>query len=1017
MDTGSLWQEKKPEPLNEKPTLDAVRAAIRSALNQDSTTDRKPASTWLDQLKNSVYAWEICDQLLAANEGIDVKYLAAHMLRQKIARNFNELPLEYYSSLKDSIVNHLQATEDYAVQGQLTMAISDLTLLLQNWENPIEELAKKLELDKSLNSLPPNDFMAIYKGLHNRLLFAYILNNMCDLNHNHSERPCKVGAKRREEYEDYLITKCKQTILWWLNTLGEVEAVRTNIINLNSQQQQAMQQQELDNLGLHRCLLTIEKLVGQIYLCYSAWLRIFDAENVNDTLVLVDMAFRHLGDLDCPDLIHKYAVEAIVATANFCEDNPQADYLTNHLVKEVYKLEEAYRQSVAREDVEKSSDLVKVFSSVAEVACMVHVIENRDFKLLELLLGCLSHYDCEVVEETYSFWWLFIEYIQDRSSDYKPFVGYVNRFVMSITKMCQFDPDEDSVIDQEQDIHAFRSNSAEIITNVMFVTNVEDFLRDNPVLDTLRTDFSKLPWEKVEAVLYLLRCFAQMMTKDENHLRKQIFEAILTQQTGISDLQALITAKQVPLKIGSAPGEVHPQIIATSLQIIGSFESFLADFPNHLALAINYILTSISNPKYRPQLIKYAASALSDIMEHNAKIHFSSCPELLMIVKNLCANLDLCDEKAASELLKCSAFLASAIKESSMKDQFLCEIIRPNLEPLKGCLNGTNTDEMGPTKYLDRLSVLFSEANLHPSIVPELRNLISLIEGELWPLIVSILQMYAAQSGRIIERACRTIRYILRCLKPEWMIQQVAELMINLYKSYPHNSSPLYICSILVDEFANRSPEINQGLFAMLEIFCTLTFTLLKMEASQSQSLLTMKSYPETIDDMMRLFNRFLRKCPVDFVNCKALESIIQLSISSLRIDHPDANANVSKFVILFIELAASPEAPLHIKDAMRNVLGARITNAVIRACLFDIPTQLIQGEAEILWSLYSFDKDLFSSWIEATVAELPRTTRDIQCIESITQAQLEDFKKEITTAGSAKKIVNCLRAFARLYI
>lgn len=1012
MDTGSLLLEKKAQPkLEEKPSLDVVRAAIRGALSQDSNTDRKPASEWLDKLKNSIYAWEICDQLLAAREGIDVSYLAAHMLRQKIAKNFNELPLECYSSLKDSIVNHLQATEDYAVQGQLTMAISDLTLLLKEWSNPIEDLAKKLELDKSLSSPPANDFIAIHKGLHNRLLFAYILNNMCDLNHRHSERPSKVGAKRREEYEDYLISKCGQTIQWWLNTLGEVEAVRSNLLT-NANNQQALLQQ--DSVAIANCLTTIEKLVGQIYLCYSAWLRIFDDENVNDTLVLIDMAFRHLGNLDCPDMIHKYAVEAIVATANFCEDQRQVDYLTNHLVKQVYTLEATFKQSIAREDLEKSSNFVKVFSSVAEVACMVHVIENKDFKLLELLLGCLSHYDFEVVEETYSFWWIFIEYLQNRSSDYKSYVKYVNRFVMSVTKMCQFDPDEDSVIEQEQDIHAFRSNTAEIISNVMFITTVEEFLSDNPVLDNLRMNLSQMPWEKLEAILYLVHCFAQMMSRDENHLRKQIFEAILTQQTGIADIQTLITAKQVPLKIGASTGEVHPQIIATSLQIIGSFEGFLADHPSHLALAINYVLNSISNPKYRLQLIKYAASALSNIMEHNAKIHFSSCPELLMIVKDLCANLDQCDEKAASELLKCSAYLASAIKESNVKDQFLCEIIRPSLEALKGCLNGTNTDEKGPTKYLDRLSVLFSQANLHASIIPELRNLISLIDGELWPVIVNVLQVYASKSERLIERACRTIRYILRAIKPEWMIQQVAELMINLYKSYPQNSSPLYICSILVDEFANRSQEINQGLFAMLEIFCTLTFTLLQMEASQSQSLLSMKTYPETIDDMMRLFTRFLKKCPQDFVNCNALESIIELSISSLRIDHPDANEQVSKFVTSFIGVATQPGFE-RIRDAISKVLGSRITEMVVRACLFDIPAQLIAEEAEILQALYSFDKDLFSSWIEATISKLPRT--NIQGIESVTSDQLEDFKKEITTAGSLKKIVNSLRAFARLYV
>lgn len=1002
----------------EKPSLESVKAVIRTVLNHDAGDDRKNASEWLDALKNSVHAWDICNQLLNCQNGIEVSYLAAHMLRQKISKNFNELPLEYYSSLKDSILNHLQAHDDYAVQGQLTMAIADLTLLLQVWENPIEDLAKQLGLDVGLMSLVNTDYVAIYKALHNRLIFAYIMHQMCDLNHNHSERPCRIGSKRREEFEDYLISKCSQAITWWLNTMKELEELRARFIlgTIPPIQTTTSQQQQETNEIKSKSMDTMNKLIGQIYLCYSAWLRIFDEDNVNQSFDLIESAVKHLKTNDCPEQVHKYAVEVVVATANFCEDNRSVDYLVALLVNHCYALEPAFRRSIAEEDIDKASNFVRAFTSVAETGCLFYVIDNRDFKLVELLLSCLTHYDFEIVAETYAFWWTFLEHIQNRlkQSEYGPFIVYINRFVMAITKLCQFDPDEDSVISQDQDIHDFRSNTAEIIINIMFVTTVEDFLRDNQIIANLNLKLTELSWEKNEAILYLISCLVQIMTRDENHLRKSIFDSILTQQTNIPDIQMILKSKQVPITLGTGAGEIHPQIIATSLKIIGSLENFLADNPDYLAVAINYILNSISNTKYRKQLIKYAATALCSIMEFNAHRHFSSCPELLVIIKDLCTSLDEFDEQAASELLKCSAFMADAIRESNIKDQFLCEIINQNLNSLKNTLNTTTArDEMEPSKYLDRLSIIFKQTNIPPATVPELKNFITLIDTDLWPVIVKVLQVYASESGHAIERTCRTIRYLIRCIKPEWMISRIAETMVDLYKSYPQNSSPVYICSILVDEFANRNTEINQGLFAMLEIFCTLTFTLLNLESSQQKSLLTMKSYPETIDDMMRLFNRFMKKCPNEFLNCKALESIIELSISSLRIDHPDANSNVSKFVTSFISLGLTQEYP-HIGEAIRNVLGARFVDAVIKACLFDIPSSLIGEGASILMTLYSFDKDLFNTWVEATVSNLPKT--NIQGIESVTLDQLEDFKKTITTAGSIKKMVNCLRAFARLY-
>uniref|UniRef100_A0A6G1SBS6 Transportin-3 n=1 Tax=Aceria tosichella TaxID=561515 RepID=A0A6G1SBS6_9ACAR len=999
-------------PLTDKPPLETVKDAIRSVLSQNTTVDRKAATDYLAALESSVFAWEICDELLQTRESIEISYLAAHMLRQKISKHFNELPIECYSSLKDSILNHLQSIDDYAVQGQLTMAIADLTLLLQVWQNPIEDLAKQLGLEIGLITLTSAGHETLFKALNNRLIFAYIMHQMCDLNHDHSHRPCRIGARRREEFENYLISKCGQAITWWLNTIKEVDELK---LYLNSSESSTVKLEEKELLGRVKCLESLDKLMGQIYLCYSAWLRIFNEENVSESLTLIDGAFKNLHDTNCPEAIHKYAVEVIVATSSYCEDNRQVDYLVNHLVEQVYTLENAFKETVSQEDIDKSSNFVKAFTSVAETACFTHVIEKQDFRLIELLLSCLSHYDYEIVEETYQFWWTLLETLQNRlkPAQYPPYIGYINRFVMGVTKLAQFDADEEGVVHHDADIHSFRANSAEIIVHVMYVTTIEDFIRDNSLLENFSYELSKISWEKNEAVLFLISCLTQLMTRENNQLRVQIFNGIICQQMNNQDIQGLLATKQVAIKIGNAPGEVHPQIVATSLRIIGSMEGFLANQPDYLVLAINYILAAISNEKHRNQLIKPAASALCNIMESHANRHLSSCPQLLVIIKDLCSSLDQFEEQAASELLKCSAFMADAVSDVTLKNQFLCEILNPIINSLKATLTPPKRDEAEPVKYLDRISSVFKQLTIHKSVVPQLTNFISLVDLELWPTIVKVLEIYASERGHAIEQTCRTIRYMLRCIKPEWMIERVAETMISLYKTYPQNSSPLYICSILVDEFANTSPEINQGLFTMLEIFCTLTFTLLNMTASQAQSLLSMKNYPETIDDMMRLFNRFLRKCPNDFVNCKALESIIELSISSLRIDHLEANANVSKFVTSFIALGQNPDYP-RISDAIKNVLGARITDAVIKACLFDIPSFLIGEEAQILMTLYSFDKDLFSKWVEASVLTLPKT--NIQGIESVTSEQLDEFKTTLISAGSLKKMVNCLRATARLY-
>lgn len=1003
--------------MNERPTLDAVRAAIKTALTDTSNPDRKAASDWLDNLKSSPFAWEICDQLLASRESIAISYLAAHMLRHKIYKNFNELPLECYASLKDSILNHLKANEDYGVQGQLTMAISDLTLLLRSWQNPIEELAQKLNLDQTLTSINLSDYNAIYTALHHRVIFADILHQMCDLNHNHTERPSWVGSRRREEFEDYLISKCGQAITWWLSTLQQIEELKIRLHSFGaSGQSQSLT--ESDKTFLTKSLEAIDKLIGQIYLCFSAWLRIFDEQNMTDSLAILDSAFKVLIDTQCSDKVHNYAVEVVISVANYSEDLG-LEYMISHLVNNVYTLEPAFRESVNKEDVGKSCNFVRIFSSVAETGCRKFVIEERDFKLVELLLSCMNHYDYEIVEETYHFWWTFLELLQVNlnPNDYVHFIPLINRFVMSVTKLCQFDPDEDSVVPNDQDIHSFRADSAELINSVLFITDVESFLRDNQIIDNFRQPLKSIAWEKLEAILYLITCLTQMLTNSDNQLRMQLFQLVISQQVdpenpnvGLTDWP---TNVNVNINIGSDSSQVHPQIVATTLQIIGTLEGLLNESQECLAISTNYILNAMNNPAHCKNLMKYSAASLVQITEVQAARNFGNYPDLLKIIKDLCSNLDNY-ESASGDLLKVASFLAQSITDSQMSDQFICEIVNHHLNIIKNSLEQQQSGKQNNSiriKCLDRLSVFLRQLRLTDSKVLELTGFTTLVDNTYWPLIVKVLETCASADIKIIDASCRTIRFVIRSIRPEWMIERIAETMINLYKSYPQDSSPLYICSILVDEFANRSAEINSGLFKMLEIFCQLSFTLLDLNASQQQSLLTMKSYPETIDDMMRLFVRFLQNCPEEFLACPALANIIELSISSLRIDHQDANASVTKFLTAFVTCHKGHQ---HISEALKNVLGAKITDAVIRACLFDIPSTLITDEAQILLLLYGFDKNLFSLWVEASVKSLPRV--NIQGIESVTEDEMDDFKKTISTTGTLKGLVNCLRAFARSY-
>lgn len=115
--------------LQESPDLATVYQVIKTLYHDANREGKEAASKWLGQLQNSLFAWKIADELLIAKYDIESCYFAAQTLRTKIQTSFHELPAEAYSSLKDSIINHLKVITESVIQTQLALAITYLAIL------------------------------------------------------------------------------------------------------------------------------------------------------------------------------------------------------------------------------------------------------------------------------------------------------------------------------------------------------------------------------------------------------------------------------------------------------------------------------------------------------------------------------------------------------------------------------------------------------------------------------------------------------------------------------------------------------------------------------------------------------------------------------------------------------------------------------------------------------------------------------------------------------------------------
>ena len=93
---------------------------------------------------------QVADELLYRKGAVSTEscYIAAQTMRTKIQNSFYELPLESHISLRDSLLEHVNAVNEETnsvIVTQLCLAIADLALLMgpQEWPDAVRDLSTR----------------------------------------------------------------------------------------------------------------------------------------------------------------------------------------------------------------------------------------------------------------------------------------------------------------------------------------------------------------------------------------------------------------------------------------------------------------------------------------------------------------------------------------------------------------------------------------------------------------------------------------------------------------------------------------------------------------------------------------------------------------------------------------------------------------------------------------------------------------------------------------------------------
>ncbi|KAG7176748.1 Transportin-3-like 1 [Homarus americanus] len=571
----------------------------------------------------------------------------------------------------------------------------------------------------------------------------------------------------------------------------------------------------------------------------------------------------------------------------------------------------------------------------------------------------------EVAEITFNFWYKLSEVLYRKNCDNvnEQFKPYVERLIEALYRHCQIEPDHESILVQQDDFYEFRERVQELIKDVVFICGSK--LCFQQMAHVLQSPDVTKNWNLMEAALFIMQSVAKNLVPEESEVVPPILEGVLSQ-----------------------PDDVHLQVAFTSVQLLAELNEWIACHPNLLPLVLQFLTKRLPN-KHLATVAAKALDAVCQSCRDHIEQHFDG---LMHIIASL-DSFSISNE-AVVGLLKGVASILGRFPRERIKDDmkklclvqisYLQKIIEENLPIEKNTKND-------PVVWLDRLAAIF-------------RNV--------WPTLSLTFQRYSSDL-RVMEHCCRCLRFAVRCVHQQSapLLSPLVEQIISVTSAISEHSRLfilscfLYLGSILVDEYASEVGCVA-GLLAMLEAFTQPTFVLLTQPNG-------FRDHPDTVDDWFRLCARFLQRAPVPFLQCSALNTILECGLQACMLDHKEANAAVLKFFQGLVEAGRKDDdrADFETRHTLVinifNTHGESLIGNLVTAAVFILPQYMHHD-------IMQFDRPKFCLWLEAKLKVLP--TKNSGGVEAITRNELVEFHKAVTQAERTKEITRALVDFSRFF-
>lgn len=917
----------------DRPSVDQVRAIIGALYNDSDPNGKEKASEWLHELQRSVYAWEIADQLLRLNINVETSYFAAQTMRTKVQYYFYELQPAQYQSLKDSLLDHLCTLHSVsnAIVTQLCLTLADLAVQMPQWKEVVNDLCQRF--GSSVERLP------------------VLLEILTVLPEEVGSHHLRVGANRREEVTQELRASAA-TVLDLLTACVSQFPTDTNV-----------------KIRMFRC--------AGSWVTLSAFPPI---EFVSSDLL--QSTFKVLHEADCNDVLHEVAADFICNALYTSENLDKQEKLAEGLFNYVMMLPPAYEKAVQSEDFDRALNICRVFTEMGESFLPV-IVESPgrglgDLGTLTIILTCVKHYQYEVAEVTFNFWYRLSEALYKTEDEAKAalFRPYFESLLEALCVHCRLETDAQGIPDDCDEFGEFRLRVADLIKDCVFIVGSGNCF--SQMYNSIVQQGDAVPWESTEAVLFVMSTVARNVPPN--------FEVV---------------GHVLPVVL-NLPSSLHVAVRHTSIKLVGELAEWIKTHPDYLDPILQFLLSTVQDPKLS-SVSALAIESLCMACHSQMTKYFDVLAQVVVAADSLSISSD-----SYIGLLKGVCKVLEGI-ESKQLSEGLNSICGIHVTSLRQILSAPANSYPDPTLWLDRLAATFRYVNpkiengtVHPALT---------VVEEVWPILSNICDKYRGDL-KIIERCCRCIRFAIRCLGKSAinLLSPLVSQMVSVYGTNPH-SCFLYLGSILVDEYGDEAGCIP-GLIGMTMAFCGPAFQLL----SQDKGMI---EHPDTIDDLFRLCGRCLQKCPVAFLKCDVAVPAIQCAIVASTLEHRDANLSVMKFLKSLVSCATEKsrndiQERLTLVQKILTVHGQNIMTGLIQACAGAIPSYMVVDVSEVLWEFITFCPEETSKWVEVALQSIQ--TQIVPGSFIATPQQLYEFHNALIGSSNQDAVWKASKRFSRLF-